>query len=111
MYESDNEQSKRDHESNNNKNNNIENDDSLSRYTYVISIAKNLSLQPPSIFLRGCFLQQYLSLAILEKFHRNTLKICRLNDVTFENIPKSQRHYYHGNSKQLNFSIYILYMR
>ena len=38
MYESHEEQSKRDfyyHESNNNKNNDIENDNSLSRYTYV----------------------------------------------------------------------------
>ena len=52
--------------------------------------------------LRGVF---------LEKFHQSTLKICRLNNVIFENIPKFQRHYYHGNSKQLNFSIHILYMR
>ena len=38
MYESDDEQSKRQfysHESNNNKNNNIENNDSMSRYTYI----------------------------------------------------------------------------
>ena len=27
----------------------------------------------------------------------------------FENIPKFQHHYYHGNSKQLNFSIHVLY--
>ena len=48
---------------------------------------------------------------IFEKFHRSTLKICRLNNVIFENIPKFQCHYYHGNSKQWNISIHILYLR
>ena len=34
-----------------------------------------------------------------------------INNVIFKNIPKFERHYYHGNSKKLNFSIHILYLQ
>ena len=74
-------------------------------------MAKNLSLQPPLIF--AWVFSSIISIisAIFKTFHRSTLKICGLNNAIFENIPKFQRHYYHGNSKQLNFSKNILYLQ
>ena len=50
-------------------------------------------LQPPLIFA------WVFILAIFKTFHHFKLKICRLSNTIFENIPKFQRHYYHDNSK------------
>ena len=78
----------------------------------IISTAKNLSLQPPLIFWVGIFYNNiYLcNFKDISPKHIEDMD-ADLNNVIFENIPKSQRHYYHGNSKQLNFSIHILYLR
>ena len=70
-----------------------------------------MSQQPPLIFCVGVLYNNIIISAIFKEFHRSKLKICRLNNAFFENITKFQRYYYHGNSKQLNISINILYLQ
>ena len=62
----------------------------------IISIAKNVFVQPPLFFAWVFSTTISIIGAILETFHRRTLKLCRPNNVIFENIPKFERHYYNN---------------